>query len=253
MAKAKKAKRRMRKAVRKTLGTLLLVSSLLVAAIPVENLQADTGIATVATNPVVATANEDFRVDASTDKVFASGDGRFKFAHILYGTSTRVGVLVDYTHVGALPGGKLEIPETMDAYTMYEAAYVAANADGEPLFYQTTIEENGVQSQRFIPCYYAEIENWQDMSTLYYQNGSGNSTSSGDASNFSAATGSKKWLTDVPIAYVGYQRVSAWKDAKSSYTIAEVTKDTGIFANQTNITSLLVGANVMGIGDYAFY
>ena len=77
MAKAiKKRNRRLKRTVRKTLGALFLASALIVAAIPVENQQADEP------TPMKVTVDiKNCRIPIVDDgeTIYTTGDGKFQF------------------------------------------------------------------------------------------------------------------------------------------------------------------------------
>ena len=176
MTKAvKKKKRRMRKQVRKTLGALFLASAIGVAAIPTGSItggQAEAAAAGrvdklyIANNTGNAQYNETNQTQktASDGKVYSmpvsnvpyidadatiytTGDGWFQFAYVSSkGSQTdaenKFAVILGFSQEGALPGGVLTIPDTVDAYLQYNdnqgsgTGYVAVGKSGNYLFYQ---------------------------------------------------------------------------------------------------------------------
>ncbi len=142
----KKKNRRLKKTVRKTIGTLFLVSALVVAAIPVENLHAE--------DPVVVKVTVDPencripKVDMS-ETIYTTGDGRFQFAYVSTNdaaASNKVAVILGYDG-GRLEGGVLSIPNTVDAYLKYSEnlgttfGYCAVGKSGNFLFYEVIVEK----------------------------------------------------------------------------------------------------------------
>ena len=111
----KKQNRKLRKMIRKTLGTLFLISAIVVAAIPVENLQADT-----TTEQLDVTVDIDNcqipRVDKS-ETIYTTGDGQYQFAYVSPNSASsnnKVAVILGYNG-GYLDKGELTIPDTLDA------------------------------------------------------------------------------------------------------------------------------------------
>ncbi len=167
----KKKGRRLKRSIRKTLGTLFLVSALVVAAIPVDYLQAtETGDGIVAdaverdpkekvtvhlnSDPGVATDDRsripDFEI--GYDNIYESANGTFQFAYIdpshyqgkrvQKGDSlggNRVAIILGYQGGYLENDGTLTIPNTLRAYKIYRvnnAQNVAVNGDGDFLFYR---------------------------------------------------------------------------------------------------------------------
>jgi len=171
---SKKKRRRLRRSVRKTLGALFLATALVVAAIPVDGLQAEEGDAgaegstTTSTNwtrtglkkvtlvldkdktgdPNESVSNiPDFKVDDGTI-IYTTGNGQFQFAYANTPASgnKNVAIILGYQKGGSLPGGALTIPEYVDAYRNFSADtsqgnYVAVNGNSWFLYYLNEWEE----------------------------------------------------------------------------------------------------------------
>lgn len=157
----KKSKRRLKRSVRKTLGTLFLVSAIVVAAIPVDGLQAWTGNKAEGTTagrgtkvwiedsgtatgpnaeyviPTVPTTGQD-------SVVYYSEDSAFQFA--LYKSNSTVttpdGAIVLNFNTGSATGleaiktGNLLVPDTLDVYRLYNGFPCAWGNRGY-LYYKT--------------------------------------------------------------------------------------------------------------------
>ena len=156
MSKAvmKKA-RRLKKTVRKTLGTLFLVSALVIAAIPVDGLQAsnvDGGIQTYA----FATGNESIKEPTTNanipqmvlpgtapgTKIYTNATNTVQFAYLQDNDNKYGAVLVGYAS-GFLAGNSLDLTGTVDAYGQYRindgggaSSYAAVGLEGNFLFYK---------------------------------------------------------------------------------------------------------------------
>lgn len=177
---AKKKNRKLRRQIRKTIGALLMVSAIVVAAIPVTGVNADesgNGIAAQAVSypdqtrikvvnytdanmssydqingadaPVSWQSKVPF-VDqsASIYTTGTSGNVNFQFAFVRpAGEADQVAVILGAT-INNLPNNSLTIPETVDAYKKYTAnttstGYCAVNRSDEFLYYKTrTQKEN---------------------------------------------------------------------------------------------------------------
>ncbi len=144
----KKKGRRLKRSIRKTLGTLFLVSALVVAAIPVEYLQAvDDNVnneEVKRTAQSVTPETTEIPEIQKDDKVYTTEDTLLKFVYIPDDRSSRdnyKAIIVGYKS-GALEGGKLTIPNQVSAYRQYSAnegqnsSYAAVGKNGNFLFYR---------------------------------------------------------------------------------------------------------------------
>ena len=177
---AKKKNRKLRRQIRKTIGALLMVSAIVVAAIPVTGVNADesgNGIAAQAVSypdeTRIKTVNYTDANMSSYDQVNGadapvswqskvpfvdqsasiyttgtSGNVNFQFAFVRpAGEADQVAVILGAT-INNLPNNSLIIPETVDAYKKYTAnttstGYCAVNRSDEFLYYKTrTQKEN---------------------------------------------------------------------------------------------------------------
>lgn len=151
----KKRNRRLKRSIRRTLGALFLISALVVAAIPVDNLQASTITRARGTEKKVTlylysdrdsshTTRSNIPDVSSTEQIYTTGDGRFQFAYVYPAGATggpKIAVILGYQKGGNLDGGVLEIPNTVDAYMKYSnvstnSGYAAVNKEGDFLYYQ---------------------------------------------------------------------------------------------------------------------
>ena len=199
----KKTHGRMKKTIRKTLGTLFLVSAIIVAAIPVEGLQAAPGD----TEPKVTVDVETCSIPLvdKSETIYTTGDGQYQFAYVSKkgGSSNNKGAVILGYNSGYLNNGYLEIPDTVDAYLKYSdnlgttSGYCAVGKSGNFLFYavEEPVRDNlgniiydnvhrvdtegnpiinpetGLQyvdqvmrtSTHYYPCYYEDYDNWKDL------------------------------------------------------------------------------------------
>ena len=173
----KKTNRRLKKTVRKTLGTLFLISAIVVAAIPTEGLRAEEdAVAQAAHSHVDTHTGAEYKVsirrnaaEKKSDLLAGSGiptmdtlipelpadttiyttgtsntDGsNYQFAYIQDGNDWSA-ILLGYNKNNTLPNNALTIPNTVDAYIQPTGnlgsgnGYVAANRLGKPLYYEAT-------------------------------------------------------------------------------------------------------------------
>lgn len=173
----RKTNRRLKKTVRKTLGTLFLISAIVVAAIPTEGLQAEEdAVAQAAHSHVDTHTGAKYKVsirrnaaEKKSDLLAGSGiptmdtlipelpadttiyttgtsntDGsNYQFAYIQDGNDWSA-IILGYNKNNTLPNNALTIPNTVDAYIQPTGnlgsgnGYVAANRLGKPLYYEAT-------------------------------------------------------------------------------------------------------------------
>lgn len=173
----RKTNRRLKKTVRKTLGTLFLISAIVVAAIPTEGLQAEEdAVAQAAHSHVDTHTGAEYKVsirrnaaEKQSDLLAGSGiptmdtlipelpadttiyttgtsntDGsNYQFAYIQDGNDWSA-IILGYNKNNTLPNNALTIPNTVDAYIQPTGnlgsgnGYVAANRLGKPLYYEAT-------------------------------------------------------------------------------------------------------------------
>ena len=145
----KKRKRRYKNTIRKTFGTFFLVSAITVAAIPVDDLQAE--VAQQERKMKVTVDMEKCRIPIVDEKetIYTTGDGRFQFAYVRTNdtaASNKVAVILGYDSQ-QLEDGTLVIPETVDAYLKYSEnlgtayGYCAVGKMGNFLYYEVVEEK----------------------------------------------------------------------------------------------------------------
>ena len=156
--KHRKLSKRGKKIIRRALGAVLMVSAIIIAAIPAGKSTAVTGnvaeMYKIYPNRVYDTVKDDFDFVTAADivadnsavtpdaaqylissvpiidftnpdiKVYTTGDGAYQFAYVDedgdIGSNTRYAVILGFSS-GNIPGGSLTIPDTVDAYLKYSA------------------------------------------------------------------------------------------------------------------------------------
>lgn len=273
---------RLRRRIRKTIGALSLASALAVATIPVDTLEAVENLANDVEKVVLQESDSKIPViDESVDPIYMTGDGVYRFAYVYpknASSGDKIAVILEYNHNmdENVSTGILTIPDTFDAYKGYDpgtgsgSGNVAVNASDQYMFYLTEepvldvygnptygeyqkdpetgeylYDENGnmipdedtlITEKKVLPCYYRTHEKWQNESLLMLKTG--------------ASIGS----TDIN----DYQRVVEGSDderlsnIKVQY-INNATGGKGVFEERGSIVTLNIGANMLGIGDRAFY
>lgn len=290
MTKAtKKKNRRMRKMLRKTLGTLFLVSAIVVAAIPVDGLRAanNSDVTVLASRPAgeykVTIEAEDTKIPviSTTEPIYTTADGSYQFAYVsTSGSSQKFAVILGYNKLNVLAGNKLEIPEEVDAYVQYTHSegttkgYVAVGKSNNPLFYEykwteyvdqevedpenpgsTIIQSVPVEKKELRPCYVEDITNWENTNRqdFYYETTTNSSTEYPGYAK--TTTEDYQRIQGAMVRYIANQYLE--QDADGNWHVAgevtEATKAKGIFADCGNIVDLTVGENLLGIGNYAFW
>ncbi len=169
----KKKARRLRRTLRRTLGTLFLISALVIAAIPVDYLQAtgadgtdvvappDAGSTPVDENwgtlaekyPEMANAIPTVK---ETDVIYTTGDNKFQFAYVSDGKDVSA-VILGYSG-GALSGGTLAIPDEIKYVYLQMTAndgtgrgYVAVGKSGNFLYYRIPIMQDVIDPDTKLP------------------------------------------------------------------------------------------------------
>lgn len=169
--------------VRKTLGTLFLVSALVIAAIPVDNLRASETGERVMGSGVSVVPDVAIPQVRDSDKVYTTEDTLLSFVYIPSNrndpNSSYRAVIVGYEKDTALEGNKLKIPDTVEAYRQYTAnqgqagGYAAVGRNGNFLFYRqrTTTQLNAPPAEGYgvEPNYYELVreELQEDGSRIY--------------------------------------------------------------------------------------
>ena len=156
--KHRKLSRRGKKIIRRALGAVLMISAIIIAAIPARDAKAETGNVAekyrIYPNREYNASTGDFDFITAADivadnaaitadaaqylissvpiidftnkdiKVYTTGDGAYQFAYVDeegdIGSNTRYAVILGFSS-GNIPGGSLTIPDTVDAYLKYSA------------------------------------------------------------------------------------------------------------------------------------
>lgn len=290
MAKELKKKgRRLKKTVRKTLGTICLISAILIATIPVDaprQVSADTATENHKLGEAEMEAYYKIpNLSGYNGKIYTTGDGSFQFAYVAPDGSdngpTKIAVILGYTNVGSLEGGTLRIPDTVDAYLNYRTTdgtgqgYVAVGQSGNYLFYRTvnrivpevTDPSTGdvlVPEQIYYdynPCYYRNYSEWGNLESeeLFYYPTS-NYKPNGTTDPVATTGDSVMRIKNARVVYIGNQYLvttvndSTVDGGGSEWQIGgNVDAQHGIFAGKGSIVHLIVGDNLSGIGNHAFH
>lgn len=156
--KHRKLSKRGKKIIRRAIGAVLMITAIIIAAFPSDNVKADTANVAekykIYPNRVYNASSGDFDFTTAADivddnsaitadaaqylissvpiidftnpdiKVYTTGDGAYQFAYVDedgdIGSNTRYAVILGFSS-GNIPGGSLTIPDTVDAYLKYSA------------------------------------------------------------------------------------------------------------------------------------
>ncbi len=149
----KKKSRKLFRTVRKTLGTLFLVSALVIAAIPVDGLRAaEENPARAARSAISVKPETNIPQAMSSDKIYTTEDTLLKFVYIPRvrdasgkpsANTSYCAIIVGYDKDVNLEGNSLVIPNEVSAYRQYSvnqgqnASYAAVGRNGNFLFYRS--------------------------------------------------------------------------------------------------------------------
>lgn len=157
---AKKKNRKLKRQIRKTVGALLMVSAIAVAAVPVPDISANPADNTVIKVAVTdsrettndfngATAGYESEIPLATDTtpIYTSGEGMYQFAYI-----DEVAVILQYNG-GYLEGNSVVIPDTIEGYKKYtdnttRNDFCLVTKDGSFLAYRTQEQKIDANQQR---------------------------------------------------------------------------------------------------------
>lgn len=286
--KKRKLKSKIRKAICTTMSAIFMASAILVAAIPVDNIEAVSGsgvtLDSIGTNiPVIPTTGDGY----SNARIYTTGDDMFQFAYVDRPSgSDKIAVIVGYKG-GTLPGGVLTIPDKVDGYKNTELGLVAVSADGSTLYFPVyqnketptgnyitkdvldengnvvgTVSENEVKVESVLvgyePCYYNDTyrQQWIDMPVdeLCYKITETIEDNTVLTNFQQCRTDDKKWINGAEVTYIANQHLQYETiDEETKWRLVNST-DAGVFSqNGGNIVKLVTGDYLLGIGDYAFY
>lgn len=281
----RKSNTRLKKAICTTMSAIFMISSIAVAAIPVENLQATTASGGTLVSLGTPENPDNMPEITGTETVYTSEDGMYQFVYVNDGTE-KVADLVGYSSNRTLPGGVLSIPETIDGYLSTPGGYIAANVEGKPLYFKEDIEEEtdefeevdvldedgnptGEKEQRrktrtvtvYHPCYYNDTyrDKWYNLNLdqfYYYPSYSSvaDLIETDTVHTFQqTTTDDKKWVKNAPIRYIAskYVEGETAADGSVSWKFYDST-ETGVFSKAANVVTLRTSSELLGIGKNAF-
>lgn len=284
MTKQEKKKNglRLRRRIRKTVGALSLASALVVASIPVDTLEAVENLPGDETKVILLDTDSRIpEVDESTDPIYMTGDGVYRFAYVYPKNATggdKIAVILEYNSNmdENVSSGILTIPDTFDAYKAYNpgggtgSGNVAVNASDNYMFYLVEEPVLDVYGNPTYGDYLKDPETGEyllddegnkipDESTLitekkmmpcYYRT----HDKWVEEQLYLLKSGATLGSTDLN----DYQKVvegsddERLADIKVQY-INNAKGGVGVFEEKGSIVTLNIGSNMFGIGDRAFY
>ncbi len=274
---------KIRRRIRKTLGVLCLVSAIVIAGIPVENLEAVENLP--GDQVKVTLTEEDSRipvVDRSKDPIYLTGDGIYEFAYVYPKGAIdgeKIAVLMSYNSNldENLSTGILNIPNKVDAYKHYDSGnssgsgYVAVNSKDKFMFYvakEPVLDANGNYQYSGMTEALDEEGNVildengapvmvPDESTLitsdvikpcYYRTYTSWGALSDDSLYY--LTDDVNWGSS---NIADYSRAVSPDDWRLTDVSVQYINNGGVFKEKGSITTVNIGDNMRGIGDDSFY
>jgi hypothetical protein len=206
-------------------------------------------------------ATKKFSNDITNVNVFTTEDSLYEFAYVSADgiqsedDNEKYAYILKYNTPGSLAGGNLYIPDTVDAYLSYDdgsgiSANVAVGKVGNYLFYKVTSGD----VTTYKPCYASTINEWSGKSELYwYDTPDFRPNTDYPESNVKVVNDiNHQRIVNAPVRYIANQYIEYGNDGKVH--IKPITQSSqGIFSGNSNITRLITGDNLNGIGNYAFW
>ncbi|MBD5465734.1 MAG: leucine-rich repeat protein [Lachnospiraceae bacterium] len=293
MAKKRRPRRlkaKIRRTICATMAAVFMISAVLVAAIPVQNVQADDETIEI------GVSSKDSSIPQISPgggtPIYTTGDGMFQFAYInRLNSSDKIAVIVGYVASRSLDGGVLTIPDTVNGYKKLtdthgtDLGYVASSQDGTPLYYAIykevevptgntittpvydddgiqigTVSSNEMTTEKqlegYKPCFYsAEYRSqWEGLGSEEFFYKVDSTLPDSELNNFRATTtDDKKWVRDAEVAYISNQHVKSKTNENVKWDwVLDETPEVGVFSMAGNIITLKTGEKLLGIGDNAF-
>lgn len=277
-----KNKMKLRKRIRKTIGSLCLASAITVASIPVEPTVAVENLPGDVVKVTLTEADSRIpEIKADTPR-YTTGDGVYEFAYVYpkgVVDGDKIAVITNYNSNvdNNLSSGLLDIPSTMDAYKYYDpgtgagSGYVAVNYKDQFLFYkvaEAVLDDYGNKT-------YGEYEQQVDEEGNPVVDAQGNPVMVPVESTLITKdvmypcyyrTFNEWGPIDNRSLYImrsgtqigsknpdDYMRVEGPEDWRLANVAVQYINNGGIFAEKGSITTVKIGDNIRGIGDRSFY
>ena len=211
----------------------------------------------------------------SSDNRVAVVLGYYKSQTLGEGGTLRIPDTVDAyaklsSNVGNTEGGRCAVSRNNDFIfyletAVYDPVY-QLGADGQPekapdgTLLPPIGQELNVSKSTFKPCTYDTKANWEkatadEESLWYYPKGVIDGVPNGLPER--AIGNDHSRIRDARVSYIGNQYLAEGDGGEGTWKVAGNVKynnrENGIFANASNIVTLVMGKYMVGIGDYAFY
>lgn len=276
-----KNKTNVKRRIRKTLASLSLASALVVASIPVDNLQAVEGLPGDV-QKVTLTEADNRIPDIEGAPVYTTGDGVYEFAYVYPKgviDGDKIAVIKSYnSNVDEnLSSGILNIPNKVDAYKHFDpgtgagSGYVAVNYKDQFMFYKVlepVLDEYGNKT-------YGKYDQQLDEEGNPVVDANGDPVMVPDESTLITKETIypcyyrtfKDWgAIDDKELYImrkgtsigskeptDYMKVEGPEDWRLRDVAVQYINNGGIFAEKGSIMTVNVGDNMRGIGNNSFY
>lgn len=277
-----KNKTNVKRRIRKTLASLSLASALVVASIPVDNLQAVEGLPGDAEKVTLTEADSRIPAIEASTPIYTTGDGVYEFAYVFPKgvlDGDKIAVIMSYnSNVDEnLSSGILDIPNKVDAYKHFDpgtgagSGYVAVNYKDQFMFYKVAepvLDEYGNKT-------YGKYDQQLDEEGNPMVDANGDPVMVPDESTLITKDviypcyyrTYKDWgAIDDKELYIMRQGTSIGSKEPTDYMKVEGPEDWrlrdvavqyinngGIFAEKGSIMTVNIGDNMRGIGDNSFY
>ncbi len=232
---------RLRRTVLGTLSAVFMISAIIVAMVPVRQVEAVTDVDEWSH---VVTADPNSIIPAYTSApVFSSADALFRVAYVnRTGSTSMEGVLVYYDGDSSLAPASLIIPDSISAYQLdSENRMCAVSGDQEYLYYisqeqEVDVSGNTITPQVISPALASNTGDWSGK-PLYV---------STDGINLSV----QKEQLSIDVRYIGSQKFTPSLSSPTGGSYE--AEGTGVFENARNFSSVTIPDHILAIGNNAF-
>ncbi len=272
----------LKKRIRKTIASISMASALVVASIPVDNLQAVENLPGDVKKVTLTEADSRIPDIEADTPIYTTGDGVYEFAYVFPKGAIdgdKIAVIMSYnSNVDEnLSSGILDIPNTVDAYKHYDpgtgagSGYVAVNYKDQYMFYKAiepVLDEYGNYT-------YGKYEQKVDEEGNPVVDVNGDPVMVPDESTLITKETIypcyyrtfKDWgAIDDKNLYImrkgtqigskeptDYMRVEGPDDWRLQDVAVQYINNGGIFAEKGSIMTVNIGDNMRGIGSNSFY
>lgn len=242
----RKSNHKLRRTVFGTLSGIFMISALIVAAIPVKDVEAVEEDSRF-TNVYEADPDAVIPEYGADTPVYFSNDGLFGAAYVNRQNSAEmVGVLAYYDSNSSQAPSNLVIKEEFDAFQYDDNDRLCAvYGDRQFLYYisreaETDVSGNQISEEEIAPCLASNMSEWQDK-PLY-------------ASADGMKRGAQQSQINVKVSYIGSTKYQVnWEGSHIQVTYGPDQGDNGgVFQGARNFSALSIPEHILAIGNNAF-